>query len=65
MILEIKKAAKANQQVESRVENVTAAVSRLAAQNSCKVLAKDLVRMRKHQEKFINLTAQVRIDSCK
>jgi len=27
---------------------------------SCKIMAKDLVRIRKHQEKFINLTAQLR-----
>lgn len=42
LILEIKKAAKANQM------------------KSVKIQAKDLVRIRKHQEKFVNLTAQLR-----
>jgi len=38
-------------------------IKKLAKQNqmkSVKIMAKDLVRIRKHQEKFVNLTAQLR-----
>jgi len=38
-------------------------IKKLAKQNqlkSVKIMAKDLIRIRKHQEKFVNLTAQLR-----
>jgi charged multivesicular body protein 2A len=66
LINDIKKAAKAGQLVRTRCGATAATRTALSPptharpQKSARIMAKDLVRIRKHQEKFVGLTAQLR-----